>query len=160
MFTSTIDFFQPNQEMLSWLKNYANGRLIIDVGCGTGHVIRELHKLKTKVIGIDPYIDLLNFTQENMRLGLGLINVMPREAQKCDLAKMPNCLLLFCRPCHSNFVEETLKIMHPTSEALYITVGKNWDLYDDLGEFKDIAKPIKHQGTSLEKEKVWSIIKK
>ena len=159
MFISTLNFFEPDQKMLEWLKNYANGRLIIDIGCGTGHIIRELHKIKTKVIGIDPHMDVTKFHEENLKQGIGLINVMLREAQHCDLAKLPNCLLIFCRPCHSDFVEETIKVMHPTSEALYITVPRNLNNYNDLGRFKKVAKLLKHEGISIEEEQVWKITK-
>lgn len=159
MFISTLNFFEPDQKMLQWLKDYANGRLIIDVGCGTGHVIRELHKIKTKVIGIDPCMDVEKFHRENLQQGIGLINVIYGKAQQCDLTKLPHCVLLFCRPCHSNFVEETIKVMHPASEALYITVPKNWDDYNDLGRFKEKAEIVEHEGSSLENEKVWKIKK-
>ena len=37
-------FFQPNQEMLEWIVKYADGRPIIDCGCGNGEFSIALRK--------------------------------------------------------------------------------------------------------------------
>lgn len=159
MFTTMNKFFEPDEEFLMWIKDYANNRLIVDCGAGKGHITRALHVMGCKVVGIDPYADYTKFRDENFRLRLGHIHMIPDQSEHSKLAQMPNSLLLFCRPCHSSFVEDTIQNMHPTSEALYITKPDNFDDYDDLGEFKELAVEIPHKGTSQEDEKVWSIKK-
>lgn len=159
MFTTSMKFFEPDEEFLKWIKDYANGRLILDCGAGLGHITRALHVLGAKIVAIDPFADTDKFREENFELKVGHIHYIDDYSQSSKFTAMPNCLLLFCRPCHSDFVEATIYHMHPTSEALYITVPRNFDGYDDLGEYKELAVEIPHKGTSAEGEKVWSIKK-
>ncbi len=117
-------FFEPSRKFINWLASYANGRLIADVGCGEGHVTKALLAKKAKVIGIEPMADIHT----------GMANcILPMEAQRCRLLKQEGILAIFCRPCHNNFVAETIDVLHPTSEALYISKPSNLPI--DLENF-------------------------
>jgi SAM-dependent methyltransferase len=156
-------FFRPYDNMIKWLVEYANGRVIIDVGSGTGWLLQQLRKAGAKVVGIEPFLqaeDLINFNVENLKYGLGIINVMPRRVEECgDILKAlgGKAMLLFARPCHSDFVENALDIKHPDTEALYITVPENLVKYRDLGDWDDKKVLIQHEGGSADKEVVYSI---
>lgn len=158
-YTPTLKFFEPDPTFLKWIKDYAKGRLIIDCGAGVGHITRELFKLGAKVVAFEKSGDYAAFQEENLKQRLGMIQYIIADCSTSKITAMPNVLLLFCRPCHSDFVERTIQHMHPSSEALYITKPSNWENYDDLGKFRDTAVKIKHKGKSLENEQVWSVKK-
>ena len=68
-------------------------------------------------------------------------------------------MLVFARPCHSDFVEVGIRNMPEGMEALYITVPENLDLYNDLGRFEDSAKLVEHDGASEDDEVIYSVIR-
>lgn len=111
-----IRFFEPTPTFLDWLAGYARGRIVVDVGCGDGHLVRQLHKRSVKCMGIDP-----RYRFERVPRDLSSC-ILPMEGERCTLLKTtPNLLVLFCRPCHSDFVSRTIYILHPTDEVLYIS---------------------------------------
>jgi SAM-dependent methyltransferase len=144
-------FFNPNHQFLVLLSQYAGRRPVFDIGCGDGHVTLALRKLGARVLGIDP-----RYRYEEVRPVELAACVLPFPAQECPILRnTPNSLALFCRPCHNGFVLETLRVLHPTSEALYIGLPVNLDL--DLPEqpIKLLATPPSGQ----EKEKAWRILR-
>ena len=52
-------FFRPTPEFIDWLINYANGRTIVDIGCGEGYVIHLIRQKYKNVVGIEPYEPLV-----------------------------------------------------------------------------------------------------
>ena len=63
---------------------------------------------------------------------------------------------VFIRPCHSNFVEDTLLFaVHRVKSALYIGFTKNVD--DDLGIFSELAIPVHEEWQGEDGEKIWRI---
>lgn len=156
-------FFRPDKKFIKWLINYANGRVICDVGCGTAYLINDIADNGGKVMGIEPFWtveDNLAMVQRRMRKGLNMINILPKDVEDCgDFIKGmgDKALMIFCRPCHNGFVENALALRSEGTEALYITVPVNFDKYDDLGVYKSSAVEIPHEGWSVDGEKVWSI---
>lgn len=156
-------FFRPYKEMIKWLVEYANGRLIIDVGCGTGFLLRQLHENGAKCMGIEPMWsgkDLVQWNIDNITSGKGMIHVLPNTVQdsKTFIGRLGNkALMLFARPCHSNFIEEGLDLRPEGMEALYITIPENLKRYDDLGKWRQKAILLQHTGSSADKEVVYSI---
>lgn len=155
-------FFKPNTEMAKWLIKYAGDRIIVDIGCGPKFpLLQQLASNGfTKSCGIDPHLDQTEMMkyriQHDMDMGFHLL---PGEGQRWadmyqDGEKM---LLLFCRPCHSDFVEACLKLKGPNVEALYITIPDNIKKYNDLGIFDERKVLVEHKGTSADKEVVYSI---
>lgn len=161
-FIETLNrFFIPDQEMLEWIVKYANGRLIIDVGCGQGDLGIELTKNKGRVLGIDPFINLNVFMRKRIQEGVSF-NILPVGVQDkmstSILSKLPpdSVMYLVARPCHSNFVVDLLN-MKRSSELLYITLEQNLTLYDDLGPYKGDAVQIFPEGNSHDNEVFYSI---
>lgn len=159
----TTIFFRPDNTFINWLVKYANGRVICDVGSGSGHLLNKLADAGGKVLGIEPYWDAednLALTKLRLESGKGLINILPRKVEECErfIKSMGDkCILLFCRPCHSDFVETALSYRAEGCEALYITMPDNWTKYNDLGAYRANATLIEHEGWSADREKVWSI---
>jgi hypothetical protein len=115
-----IRFFEPTDKFLNWLAKYAGKRLVFDVGCGDGHITRELVKRKVKCLGIDP-----RYRWEPVPSRMHNL-ILPMEAERVSiLATTPKSLVLFCRPCHNGFVLNTIRRLHPTTEVLYISKPKN-----------------------------------
>lgn len=154
-------FFQPDEKMIEWLVKYANGRMIVDVGCGSGWLLEKLHKAGAKCFGIEPIwsFEMLMAWRNKTK---GQVHVLTTPVELCEsiIAALKNkALLLFCRPCHSDFTEVGISMLPKGGEALYITLHENLEKYDDLGMFRYNAVPVKHEGCSLENEIVLSIKK-
>lgn len=123
-------FFEPTQAFLGWLAAYARDRLVFDVGCGAGHITLALRDRGVRVLGIDPRFAYVE------RVPLGLHNcILPVEARDCRLLReAQDSLVLFCRPCHSGFVADTIDVLPRTAEVLYIS--KPCNVAYDLPDFK------------------------
>lgn len=151
-------FFQPDADFVKWLIKYANGRMIVDCGAGSGYLTAMIHHLGyNKCIAIEPhYTEERNIFWRSKGYQFHVF-FKPSEEEKI-IRDIPNnnVLLVFARPCHSGFVSRTInKNMPVGAEALYIS-HKNNTQYD-LG---DIAyTEIKHEGTSKNNEFVLSIKK-
>lgn len=156
-------FFRPDKTFINWLVEYAAGRVIVEIGCGTADVLTQLADAGGKVFGIEPYWSMednaaMNFAR--LEAGKNIINISPTYVKDNErlLKEMGSkALMLICRPCHNGFVEDAIDLKHPDTEVLYITVPENWDKYDDLGKYKDDAVLVKHKGWSADDEKVWSV---
>ena len=151
-----IRFFQPDDELLESIVKYANGRVIFDVGFGSGDLMIELKNKGARVSGIEMFVE----DEVSFNLTMNGIAYMPGKVQNYPglIRNLKDKgLLLFARPCHSRFVEDCLDYKHSDTEALYITVPENLELYDDLGKYKKFAKQISLEGTSLDNEIIMSI---
>lgn len=159
-------FFKPNLEMVDWLVEYANDRLIVDVGSGQGHLVNMISRKTKKVMGIEP-----NFNHEwymKWRMTYNNLDLSPNRFLQGTIqrwSKMLNglgadkILLVFARPCHSTFVREGIRLMNEGTECLYITLPENIRDYNDLGSFKFRAKLLEHKGISEDNEVVYSVIR-
>ena len=152
-----LKFFQPDQTLLEWIKDYANGRLIIDVGCGSGHISIALRKLGCKVVGFDPYITAEEMTDAKLNHDVNLLPWQIEDHPNMFVGRGNNVLLLFARPCHSYFVANALDMKDEETEALYITIPENLTRYNDLGRFKNEAVLLNHSGTSKDNEVIYSV---
>lgn len=154
-------FFQPDNQMIDWLVKYANGRIMVDVGCGSGWLLKQLHKAGARCMGIEPMWNMEMSADWYMSEGKN-IHVLNNTVEGCAAiikGLSDKALILFCRPCHSDFVENGIDLMPKGVEALYITVHENLEKYDDLGSYRYSAVPVKHEGSSYDNEIVLSIKK-
>lgn len=166
-FLKFSSFFQPDQEMLKWIVDYAAGRPIIDCGCGNGNVTKSLRKAgQGPIIAMDIMTDCTDLLRASIGDPKGLIQFLPHDCSISNIVKMKNCLLLFCRPSHNiatkykgSWVESTINNMDSSSEALYITLQSNLIKYSDLGEYEESAIKLKHSGSSVDSEIVISVKK-
>lgn len=173
-----IEFFRPDLTFIDWIKDYADGRMIVEIGCGTGLVLRMLsYRGHDALMGIDPVWDVMSETKEALSKGREPLRVLPWEVERhsnilSDMTKKPTVdnehmaawtkkgvLLLFCRPCHSDFVENAVDYVQSGTEVMYITKPSVLEEYNDLGKYQDLLKTIKHEGTSKEGEVVSVFVK-
>jgi len=149
--TGHTRFFEPDTEMIQWLVDYADGRMIVDVGCGSGHILEKIHDDAgyAKACGIEPYWDPMK-VHERMGKGKNMIQVMPQSVESCNIFRpIENVLFICCRPCHSGFHGNIEMAAHPNAEILYIGLRRNFAT--DGVEGLPI---IPHKGTSVEDEVV------
>lgn len=150
----TIRFFEPDIILLHSLRKYIGKRMVLDIGCGGGDLLKEL---QLRGVGVDPH-----FSGNTMELLQQGIHIFPEPVQECErfLQKIfDRSIVIFARPCHSNFVEQTLDMMPSGVEALYITVPENLEAYDDLGKWKPHFKQIHFEGKSKDNEVFYSMTK-
>lgn len=160
-------FFKPSRKMVKWLIEYADGRMIIDVGAGQGHLVRMIKQCGGKAIGLEPNFDHRLFVENSLkRYGTDfdvneMLAMSVGEAKGLinGMGKGGKAILVFARPCHSNFVAEGIQNMPDEMEALYITVPENLHKYQDLGDYDFLKKKLEHKGVSEDSEVVYSIKK-
>lgn len=155
-------FFKPDDDFIDWLIDYADDRLIFDVGSGSGHLLRLLSRKYKRLMGIEPMFDYevyLKMCHMNKKQTIHMHPMPVEDSGGLIPGVGEKGMVVFARPSHSGFVEKTLDLMAPGQEALYITIRENWKMYNDLGKYRDLAKQVQHKGSSEEFEDVWSIIK-
>lgn len=156
-------FFKPDIFFTDWLVKYAGDRIIMDVGAGQGHLVRMIKKSGGRAIGLEPNFNRAKYVEFCMATGKlpnnDMIAKSVQEAKSMIQGGRDKILLVFARPCHSDFVEVGLDIMDDATEALYITIPENLDKYRDLGKYHDIAEKIEFEGSSEDDEVVLSIKK-
>lgn len=154
-----LRFFEPNAEMIQWLREYIGKRVPIDVGCGQGDLLIELKK---GGVGIDPFI-AIDLNERMDMLQRHRIHIMDvRVEELCGnfingLGK--KAVMIFARPCHSDFVKNGIDLAPKGMEVLYITKPSNVLEYNDLGSYDKSKKLLKHLGRGNENEVVYSIMK-
>lgn len=160
-------FFKPDTDFVKWLINYAGDRTIIDVGAGEKFILSQMiiNNGGRKVVAIDPFIDFSEYMlwkTKNIHLAAYVsFHVLAKEIEELTALYKEGtgqkCIIVFARPCHSAFVSNVLSLKGSDVEVLYITKPVNFKKYSDLGSFKTKAKIVKHKGTSIDKEVVYSI---
>lgn len=111
-------FFDPKPEFMEWLKKLVNDRPVVDVGCGNCRLIRRMHHIGIKAMGIDSQFEYEKHPDMTSC-------VLACDAETCSTLKDYPMLVLFCRPCHSGFVADTIENIHPDSEILYFSKPAN-----------------------------------
>ena len=133
-------FFKPNTQLVKWLIKYAGDRLIIDAGSGAKFYLSQqlIKNGATKVVAIDTEIDTNEYMKMRMLNEIDVnitFHVILGDMERWkDLYTSSNkdILMIFARPCHSDWVENVLDIKSETVECLYITLPENLERYDDL----------------------------
>ncbi len=137
-------FFSPTPAMLKYIVQRAGKRPVFDIGSGEGHLLRLLIKHKCKALGIEPMWSVLDAFDPRLP-------VLPMEGQRATVLQPHAGLCIFARPCHSGFVEEVIKVIHPDSEILYIS--KPINVEEDLPTYskaKQVHKIPRFTGKSGE----------
>lgn len=162
----TPHFFKPDSKFINWIVDYANDRMILDVGSGDGHIMRALHNAgHVKIVGVDPFVNYMDFMKKAMKECGQSLQVIPSEVDSEIVNKFINgigeqgkeILVLLCRPCHHPFLTkytcDLAKLNHV--EVLYIGLPEN--VYGDLDRYGFKYTQIEHEGTSEENEIVLKI---
>ena len=108
---SNLKFFIPNTKFFSWLKKYKTKK-IFDCGAGVGHVAAEAKDHGINIISID------NVLRENPES-----NILPIDCEKYEYSL--GSVLLFCRPCHSGFVERIYEKFEGKVTIFYVGLESN-----------------------------------
>jgi len=167
LFEDSDVFFRPDLNLCKWLKERANGRLIMDIGSGQGHLVNMLKQVGARAMGIEPNFDKQEWIKFRLNRGrdIDINEILTYRIEDTFTKKLIESLgkdqvmLVFARPCHSDFVEVGIRNMPEGMEALYITVPENLDQYNDLGRFKKDAVLLDHKGVSEDNEVIYSIIR-
>ncbi len=158
--------FKPDLKLTQWLVNYANGRLMIDVGSGQGHLVRMLKMKSAKAIGIEPNLDhewwvRWRMTRDGANTDVNEILAQTIQDTKKliqDIGK-DRGMLIFARPKARDFVEVGIENMPEGMEALFITTENEFKAFNYLGKFKDKAVLLSHEGNSEDDEVIYRIVR-
>lgn len=124
-------FFTPTPAFWEWLEEKAQGRTIVDIGCGRGDLVRECQQRGFKVIGIDPC-----YTLFDVLVPADLSNaILPMGVEEClDFIGGDDLLLLCCRPCHDGF---PIHVVETRRQSPFYYVGFYKNLERDIGPETD-----------------------
>lgn len=113
-------FFNPAASFLAWLKTHAANRIVFDVGCGNGELLRRMWKTDIKAVGINVLGDIQIEDPQT------LMRTLCQDAVSCRmLHEARDGLVLFCRPDHSGWVSNAIVKLHESVEVLYISLPVN-----------------------------------
>lgn len=151
--------FRPSYQFCEWLRDYADGRMIIHVGSGQGHLVNMLNMVKAKVMGLEPNYNVMEAIKFRMNRGQSpnINEVLPWDVVRAKglIQKMSeNAMLVFARPRHDDLVEEGIDLMPEGMEALYINTPDNLEY---LGKHADCMVRVEHKGQTEDDEIVYSI---
>lgn len=126
------DFFHPTDAFLDWLAaryGEESGRYIIDVGCGTGLLLEKMIKRDIRALGIEIHPYKYQDCEERFGRAGAAALVMQGDATEHPIVRAPEAVLLFARPCHSDWIVKTVKRAvrpySPDRGALYISKPGN-----------------------------------
>lgn len=149
---TTTKFFEPTTVWLDWMKKNYSNRVIVDCGCGLGHVTADLMKIGLKCIPIDlyPTADLIH-----------------SGGYACDseiFPFKPEWVPMFARPCHNGFVMKSVHhaIGRGVTDILYISkhINLDRDIYEDELPDAFCLSEIHLENIGEEEEVMWLIRKR
>lgn len=155
-------FFKPDSEFVDWIIDYADGRAIVEVGCGSCHFLNLINRKYNRVIGIEPLFDTPKYMNVCMMDGRKPMHIVAKRIEECEGivgGLEEKALIVLARPSHTGMVEATIEIMSPRQELLYITKPENLDRHNDLGAYRDDAESLEHRGTAQDNEQVLTYTK-
>lgn len=153
--------FMPSLQMTKWIAKYANGRLIIHVGSGQGHLVNmlKMYNSGTRAIGIEPNINKQEWIKWRLHRddmeSIDINEILDGRIEDygkllTDLGK-DKAMLIVARPKTYKFLEPMWDLMPDGMELLYI-----------VNEEQLIAQPctlLEHEGVSEDDDRVYSYIK-
>lgn len=139
-----IVFFDPNDTFLCWVRDmveHGGYGGVVDVGAGCGHLASKLAKMGLRVLAID------NVEREST-----IFPVQNLDATTMSYA--PTMLPIMARPCHNEWIEDTVKKVFADGVKQFIYVGLEKNFADDLGELMGFKKTFFEWEAGEEGEKV------
>jgi hypothetical protein len=135
-----IKFFEPKDHFFKQMSAAYRGLHIYDVGAGMGHVALGLALEGLTVTALDLIL------REKAEFPVVHTNAVgyryPQDA-----------VLMFCRPCHNEFVEATISRGLGCGVQHFVYAGLAKNVNSDLGRFRrdfvSVARKIGHDGESL-----------
>lgn len=120
-----MSFLRVTNEIVDWIINYSNGRIVIEAGAGDMELSKALMKRNVAIIAVDP----LSSPDPEFQY------LMPVPIHKCSMSKDQEALIVAARPDHSGWFRGIVNYMHPDSELMYIGLTENIELDLDGIEF-------------------------
>lgn len=159
--------FKPDLKLVKWLVNYANGRIIIHVGSGQGHLVNMLKwQGGGRAMGIEPNFNKQEWIKWRMHrdgADIDVNEILEGDVQKyASLIKASNdkAILLITRPKVKDFVEETVEIMPSGMELIYVTTDKIRSVKTDYCFYETTSiEQLRNEGCSEDDELIYSMIK-
>lgn len=156
-FENTRVRFKPSMQMCSWIKDYANGRLIMHVDSGQGHFVRMMKMVRAKAVGIEPLINKEVWMEQRMlhdgaRWDGDVNEVIAREFKDTlNIIKglKDNVILVFTRPKRRDNLKLAIEEFMGKCEIWLI--AKKTD--SDLAAWE----VLEHEGTSEDDEVIYSL---
>jgi hypothetical protein len=109
-------FFDPLPKFIDWVKSICNDRVVIDVGCGVGRVVRVFNECGLKACGVDLYM------RENPECN-------PYVIDAHHFPFLPGMLVLICRPNRVMGVDKIVELaIRRGAEIVYVGIHRNLDL--------------------------------
>lgn len=159
-------FFDPDKEMIQWLiDDIIKDRMVFDIGCGSGEVLFRLSEAgHTKLIGVDPFTDHMDFMKERMKRTDDMVHLFPHSVTDPVVADMISKLNgtkmigLLCRPCHHHMLTFGAYNLFKTHNIPLYYIGLDRNLEQDLDNWDIPYTLVEHKGTSRENEKVYKLV--
>ena len=118
-------FFVPKPRFTQWMKQNCAGKHIYDVGAGVGQVSALLSKKGFNVTALDQYPRPKEISEFDVQ-----------AADATTYQYEPGSVVMFCRPCHSGFVLNTIKQAIACGVAAIVYVGLTKNVVMDLDAYK------------------------
>lgn len=138
-----IKFFEPKTVFFRWMRERYAGLPLFDIGAGVGHVSAALKSHGFDVTALDLIL------RDNIEFPVQLANSVSYEYPA-------NVVLMFCRPCHNDFVRATITqgMRRGVRHFIYVSKPGNADI--DLAGYRSLFRAAKRRvGSENESIYLW-----
>ena len=142
---SNLKFFQPKEVFFAEMEKQFSTRLLYEIGAGVGHVSAGLSARGFRVLALDLY------ERDDTEFPVLITNAVTHSYRE-------GSALLICRPCHSGFVEATIRraLIQGVTSFVYVSMARNTS--NDLGVFRKEFRTVRRfVGEERENMYVWNI---
>lgn len=120
-------FFNPTNEFVDKLAEIIGDRMVLEIGCGDGDLLKALLDRGVSALGIDPFVNTIDLDSEILSSILSFdidqtIDLLHKWKGEKEI------VFLTARPCHSGFPQEYLSMFGDNHEMIYIGFAKNLEL--------------------------------
>jgi SAM-dependent methyltransferase len=121
-----VRFIEYDQSFVDWLMERTVRRPILDVGCGEGHLLRDLLARTWRAHGVD--------VRPIMDVDLAS-SVFVGDFREFRVATSNGWLLVMARPCHGDFVRQVLASVQKFSTTEVLVLTRPSTIEEDAGSF-------------------------
>lgn len=136
-----IKFFEPRTCFIRWMRERFAGLPVFDIGAGVGHVSDALTRAGFDCTALDLIL------RDNIEFPVQLANSVSYQYPA-------DAVLLFCRPCHNDFVRATITQGLRCGVRHFIYVSKPANAPCDLSHYRGVFRWVK-RNVGSEKESIY-----